>query len=118
LRKSKEDRYWSNFTSFYFFDVEVDRNVIALARSIKDYYFVSPQADGSGYRILSTGDAIHLATAIIHQVGELYTRDKNSKGGNIKLVGLPASSPNGKICGMYDLRITDPEARQGALKLS
>jgi predicted nucleic acid-binding protein len=118
LDKDKEARYRGSFNSLYFFDIEVDRSVIVLARSIKDYYFVPPAADGSGYKILSTGDAVHLATAIIHRASELYTRDKNSKGGNIKLVGLPAASPNGKICGIYDLRVTDPEAAQGALKLS
>jgi predicted nucleic acid-binding protein len=116
LEKSKEKIYWEKFQSMYFYDIEVDRNVITLSREIRNYYF-SPgdRAVGGTYKILSTGDAFHLATAIIHQVTELHTRDKNSKGGNIPLLGLPEASPNGKICGIHSLRVLSPEVSQGRL---
>lgn len=52
------------------------------------------------------------ATAIIHGADEFHTRDKNTKGGNVKLIGLPESSPDGMLCGEYPLRIVSPEARQ------
>ena len=114
LEKTLEQTYLDKFQSLYFFDIEVDRNVITLAREIKDYYYEAA-SDGGGYKMLSTGDAIHLATAIIHEATEFHTRDKNSKGGNVKLLGLPESSPNGKICGVHALRVLSPEAAQGRL---
>jgi hypothetical protein len=110
-----ERQYWDKFQSIYFFDIEVDRNVIMLARGIKDYYYHPGDGDGTSHKMLSTGDAIHLATAIIHQANEFYTRDKNPKHGNIKLLGLPESSPNGKICGTHSLRVLSPEVSQGRL---
>jgi predicted nucleic acid-binding protein len=115
LDKKLDQQYWDKFQSLYFFDIEVDRNVIGLAREIKDYYYVQSDPGGANYKMLSTGDALHLATAIIHQANEFYTRDKSSKGGNIKLLGLPESSPNGKICGTHDLRVLSPEVSQGRL---
>lgn len=115
LDKTLEQRYWEKFQSLYFFDIEIDRNVISLAREIKDYYFNPGDPVGVNYKMLSTGDAIHLATAIIHQVNEFHTRDKNPKHGNIKLLGLPESSPSGKICGLHSLRVLSPEVSQGRL---
>lgn len=117
LDKTIEQQYWDKFKSLYFFDIEVDRNVIALAREIKNYYFVEGVSGGvgGGYRMMSTGDALHLATAIIHQANEFHTRDNNSKGGNVKLLGLPEASLNGKICGLHALRVFSPESNQGSL---
>ena len=116
LERSKETVYWEKFQSMYFYDIEVGRNVISLARDIKNYYFIpGDPIIGDTYKMLSTGDAFHLATAIINQVTEFHTRDKNSKGGNIKLLGLPESSPNGKICGIHSLRVLSPEVSQGRL---
>jgi hypothetical protein len=94
--------------------VEADRNVIILAREIRDYYY-KPADDDGKYRIVSMGDAIHLATAIIHQVAELHTRDGNRKGGNVPLLGLEQSSPGSKICGKYELKILSPIANEGRL---
>ena len=68
----------------WFIDLEVTRPVVNLARDIKDYYFVeADHSRGIGHRMLSTGDAVHLATAIIHKVDELHTRDKKKSGGNV-----------------------------------
>lgn len=117
LDPEKERQYWEKFQSTFFFDIEVDRNVIVLARQIKDYYYVPGDAAGTHYKMLSSGDALHLATAIIHQAKEFYTRDKNPKYGNIKLLGLPESSPNGKICGIHHLCVVSPEAAQGRMNV-
>ncbi len=106
-----EKRYLAQFGSLYFFDIEADRQVISLARHIRDFYFVAP-TDSSRMKIMQLGDAIHVATAIIHNVTEMHTRDKKSKGTAIPLLGLPEASPNGKICGVYDLKIVSPTLTQ------
>lgn len=116
LPPAKEADYWAMFNSMHFFDIEVGRNVLLLAREIKNFYFQERDATGS-YRMMSTGDAIQLATAIIHEATEFHTRDKNSKGGNVKLLGLPEISPGGKLCGVYDLKILSPTSIQGSLDL-
>jgi hypothetical protein len=93
--------------------VEISRNTIALARRIKDYYYEPAKPDlGLTHRMLSTGDAIHLATAIIYKVDELHTRDGNRSKGNVPLLGLAESSANGKIAGQYPLKIVSPEDQQ------
>jgi predicted nucleic acid-binding protein len=117
LTKVEEEKYWNKFQSIYFFDIEIDRSIIALSREIKNYYYIPSDPKTGQYRMMSTGDAIHLATAVIHTVDEIHTRDKNSKGGNIKLLGLVESSANGKLCGIYPLRIISPELAQASLPL-
>lgn len=111
LGEAAERSYWNCFGSLYFFDVEADRSVIVLAREIRDYYY-KPADESGTYRLVSMGDAIHLSTAIIHQATELHTRDGNRKGGNVPLLGLDGSSPGGKICGKYDLKIVSPTAQE------
>lgn len=106
-----EQKYWDCFGSTFFFDIEADRSTILLARKIRDYYF-KPQDDPAGYRLMSTGDAVHLATAILAGVTEFHTRDGKRKGGNVPLIGLDTTSPGGQICGEYDLKIVDPIAKQ------
>ncbi len=117
LPLGKEMEYWGLFNSVYFYDIPIDRNVIALAREIRNFYF-SPQTDKAGAKMMGLGDAMHLATAIIEEVQIFHTRDAKKKGGNIPLIGLPENSPGGKICGQYDLRILSPVALQGTLELS
>jgi hypothetical protein len=111
LGANAEQAYWDCFGSTYFFDIDVSRPAILLSREIRDFYF-RPQDDPLGYRLMSTGDAIHLATAIIEGVTEFHTRDARRKGGNVPLIGLNAISPGGQICGKYDLKIIDPIAQQ------
>lgn len=117
LPADKEREYWARFNSMHFFDIEVDRSVIMLAREIRNFYYQEKDFKGS-YRLMSVGDSIHLATAIIHNVSEFHTRDKNSRNGNVKLLGLPEESPNGKICGVYSLAVVCPVANQGRLDLA
>jgi predicted nucleic acid-binding protein len=107
--ETKEAQYWSYYDGKWFLDIEASRQVVSLARMIKDYYFVQASGDQLKDKIMSTGDALHLATAIIYKVDEFHTRDGNRKGGNVPLIGLPESSPNGKICGQWPLKILSPE---------
>jgi predicted nucleic acid-binding protein len=116
LGPAKERKYWSQFGSLYFFDIEIDRSVINLAREIKDFYYVEGK-DGVGHKMMSTGDAIHLATAILNNATAFHTRDNKRRGGNVPLIGLDSSSPHGKICGKYELRIMSPIASQIRLDL-
>lgn len=116
LPPDKEQDYWGLFDSMYFYDVPIDRNVIQLSREIRNFYYrPEDKKAGSKEKIMSLGDAIHLATAIIEEVDLFYTRDKNKKGGNIPLIGLPENSPGGKLCGQYDLKIVNPASSQGDL---
>lgn len=106
-----ETQYWSMFGSMHFFDIEIDRQTILLARKIRDFYFV-PIGGPSQARLMTVGDSIHLATAIISDVTEFHTRDGKRKKGVVPLIGLPESSPAGKICGEYALKIISPAAVQ------
>ena len=65
--------------------------------------------------MMSTADAIHLATAIVYDVDVLHTRDGNRKGGNVPLLGLPEAEAQGKIAGVWKLKIESPEDEQGDL---
>lgn len=114
LPPDQEGEYWAQFGSQFFFDIELDRNVIALARELRDYYY-APTESGKVAKILSTGDSIQLATAVIHNVTEFHTRDGKSKGGNVPLLGLADGSAGGRLCGKYSLKIVSPEADQGEL---
>ncbi|HVI32060.1 type II toxin-antitoxin system VapC family toxin [Phenylobacterium sp.] len=106
-----EQRYWDCFGSTFFYDVEVDRSAILLAREIRDYYYRPPE-DSGGYRLMGTPDALHLAAAILNGAAEFHTRDGKRRGGNVPLLGLDSSSPGGKLCGKYELKIISPTAQQ------
>lgn len=114
LADDQENKYWSMFGSQYFFDIPIDRNILQLARELKSYYY-RPPAEAKAARMLSTGDAVQLSTAIIHEVAEFHTRDGNKRGGNIALLGLDAESPGGLLCGKYALKIVSPNADQDEL---
>ncbi len=57
LEPGAEARYWAQFGSLHFFDIEIDRNVISLSREIKDYYF-QEATPNRPYRMMSSGDSI------------------------------------------------------------
>lgn len=108
-----EAKYWSYYDGIHFLDVEVSRNILILARDLKDFYYEpSDHKTGANHRMLGTGDAVHLATAIIYKVTEFHTRDGKRHGGNVPLLGLAESSPNGKIAGKWPLKIVSPEDAQ------
>ena len=116
LPLGKEQEYWGLFNSVYFYDIPIDRSVVALSREIRAFYYQSQTGDVQA-KIMGLGDAIHLATAVIEEADVFYTRDGKKKGGNIPLIGLPERSPGGKLCGEYDFRIVSPIAIQGTLHL-
>jgi hypothetical protein len=113
---ANEATYWAYFDGIWFIDIDMTKSIVNLAREIKDFYYkeADPKS-GEPYRMMSTGDAIHLATAIVWGADELHTRDKNKRGGNIPLIGLAESSPNGKIAGRWSLKIVSPADAQGDL---
>lgn len=114
LGPEAEAKYWSMFGSMYFFDIEISRQILELAREIKDFYYVAPdEADKTLGKMMSTGDALQLATAIAHDVTEFHTRDGRKKGGNVSLLGL--ADADGKLCGAYPLKIISPSTIQGNL---
>jgi hypothetical protein len=109
-----EEEYWTQFGSQHFYDIEIDRNVLVLARELRDYYY-QPPAGGVVAKVLSTGDSVQIATAVIHEVTEFHTRDAKTKGGNVPLIGLPERSPGGLLCGKYALKIVSPDSAQDDL---
>lgn len=117
LAPGKEARYWAQFGSVYFYDIELDGNILNLSREIKDYYFKEPIGTAQA-KMVSSGDAIQLATAIIHEVTEFHTRDNKKRGGNVPLIGLDEASPAGLICGKHKLKIVNPTASQGEFDLA
>jgi predicted nucleic acid-binding protein len=113
LGAESEAKYWSMFGSMYFYDIDISRQILLLAREIKDFYFEPKRVGAPNGKMMSTGDAIHLATAIAHDVTEFHTRDANRKGGNVALLGL--ADADGKLCGAYPLKIISPSTAQGQL---
>jgi len=112
--KKAADEYMKMFDARKIVDVEIDRNVIELARYIKDFYY-KEKDDGNGYWMMDTADAIHLATAIINPVDEFHSRDNKKKKGNVPLLTLHEFTDSGKICDKYDLKIVSPEEDQADL---
>ena len=95
-----EKKYWALFTTKHFHDVAVDANIIKLARAIKDYYFVEKDGSkGSFDRVMDTGDAIHLATAILNDADEFHTRDNSARKSKVPLLDLHNYSPDGRVIG-------------------
>lgn len=110
---SDEQDYLALFDGEHFHEIELNANIIQRAREIRDYYY-SPLADGK-YKMMDLGDCIHLATATINRVDEFHTRDSDRKGRKVPLLKLYEISNTPKVCGKYELKITSPEAEQGAL---
>lgn len=109
-------RYEALFDGVHAVDQQINANVLRLASEVKDYYFQSPDLTKVFYgKMMDTGDAIHLATAIILGVDEFHTRDDSSKGSKVPLVSLYRYSGVEKICGKYELTIISPESDQGEL---
>lgn len=113
LGPEAEAKYWSMFGSMYFFDIDISRQILQLAREIKDHYYVAPTEERPSGKMLQTGDALQLATAIAHDVTEFHTRDGNNKGSKVGLLGLAGAE--GKVCGLYPLKIVSPATVQGNL---
>lgn len=109
-------RYEALFNGVHAIDQQISANVLKLASEIKDYYFKPPDlAQGFYGKMMDTGDAIHLATAIIFGADEFHTRDDNKKGTKVPLVSLYQYSGKEKICGKHSLKIISPVNDQGEL---
>lgn len=113
--KDKED-YLSLFDAEKFAEIEINSNILMLARDIRDYYY-QPQTDTQQFKMMDMGDAIHLATAAIHGADEFHTRDNSKKREKVPLLSLYEHSGNPKLCGRFDLEIVSPESKQGSLEL-
>jgi predicted nucleic acid-binding protein len=108
-----EEKYWNLFKSKFFYEIAIDAQVAKLGRSIKDFYYQEGvPKEGIPYRMMDTGDAIHLATAIINEADEFHTRDNKTKKGNVPLLDLHKYSPNGLVMGKYPLTIVSPDEEQ------
>jgi len=112
---SDEADYLALFDAEHFAEIELNTNIILRAREIRDYYYVPPDSNGQGHRMMDVGDAIHLATATVQNIPEFHTRDNKKKKGNVPLLDLYKNQTVPKVCGKYDLKILSPEAAQGSL---
>ena len=89
--------------------VGMDSKCAGLAHDIRNYY--ATRADEHGGKILSTPDAIHLATAILYRADEFHTFDND---GDARTLGLLPLSGN---VGGHRLKICKPEAKNPGLDL-
>jgi hypothetical protein len=108
-------KYLAMFDGERIVEVEINRNILARAREIKDFYYRGPSP--GPVKVMDTVDAIHLATATIYGVKEFHTRDDDQKGTKVPLVSLYTWSGIDKVCGKWPLKIVSPENEQGALNL-
>jgi len=95
-RRSFDAFYQQNYNDIY----DVDSRVATLAREIRDYYKASP-IDPMKTRTMGLPDAVHIATAIIHNADEFHTLDGGGQDG-FSLLAL-----SGNVAG-YDLTICPP----------
>lgn len=79
--------------------------IMQLGGELRDHYKREKDA-GRANRMLSTPDAIHLATAIQYHVDEFHTFDGGSKSKHLGLLGL-----SGNVAG-HRLTICKPQPRQ------
>lgn len=108
--------YEQLFDGVHIIDQQVSANILKLSREIKDFYSEPPDLARNFFgKVMDTGDAIHLATAVVYGVDEFHTRDDCKKGSKVPLLSLYAHSGLDKICGIHPLRIISPRNAQGEL---
>ena len=109
--------YMSQFDGSHFVDIEISANILKIAKEVKEFYYKKPDSTKNlhGGKMMDTGDAIHLATAIVYGVDEFHSRDDDGKGSKVPLVSIYSYSGLTKICGKYELTIINPESPQGVL---
>jgi predicted nucleic acid-binding protein len=96
--------------------VDVDPPIALLARKYRDYYQAHPikrptVPDGKTYTHLTSGDAIHLATAVTFHCDQFWTFDGTGTTAK-KSIGLLWL---GNKAGEDNLIITTPKVAQGRL---
>jgi predicted nucleic acid-binding protein len=89
--------------------VSVETKVAGLAHDLRNHYAVNAAQNGG--KLLSTPDAIHLATGILYRATEFHTFDND---GDAKHLGLLPLS--GNVAG-HKLTICKPQARNPGLDL-
>jgi predicted nucleic acid-binding protein len=89
--------------------IGIDSKCASLAHDLRNYYTI--QAHENAGKMLSTPDAIHLATAILYRADEFHTFDND---GDARTLGLLPLSGN---IGGHRLKICKPEARNPQLDL-
>lgn len=109
------DQYNQLFDGVSFVSIEINKNILSMAREIRDFYYKHPDEGGKGGKVLDLGDAIHLATAIIYECDEFQTRDGASKGSKVPIFGIYEYSGYDKICNKYELKISSPIADQRSM---
>jgi predicted nucleic acid-binding protein len=82
--------------------IGVDTKIAGMAHDIRDYY--AARADQHEGRILSTPDALHIATAIMFRADEFHTFDENGDAKNLGLIPLSED-----VAG-HKLKICKPKA--------
>ena len=104
--REAENKYWGLFNTKYFYEIAINASVMKLARDIRQFYFADGIAKQKAYeQVMDTGDAIHLATAIINEVSEFHTRDDCKRKGRVPLLSLHEISPGGLVAGKYELKL-------------
>jgi hypothetical protein len=106
----REAEFQSLFDGVHMQLVDLSENTLRLAREVKSYYYRSPDENGIGGKVIDTGDAIHLATAIVYGVNAFHTRDNQQKGSKVPLLDLYKWSGHAQLCGRFDLSIVSPES--------
>ena len=91
--------------------IGLDTKIASIAHDIRDHY--QRNKDQNGGKLLTTPDAIHLATAIMHRVTEFHTFDSGKSGSskNLGLLGL-----SGNVAG-HKLTICTPQTKNLTLDL-
>lgn len=89
--------------------IGVDSKIAAMAHDIRDHYQRNKEQNSG--KLLTTPDAIHLATAIMYRSTEFHTFD-DGKSGSSKNLGLLGLS--GNVAG-HRLTICKPHARNPGL---
>lgn len=91
--------------------ISMDSKIAGVAHDIRDYYQQNKNQNGG--KLLTSPDAIHLATAILYRVTEFHTFD-DGKSGSSKNLGLLGLSGD---VGGHRLTICKPQAKNPGLDL-
>jgi predicted nucleic acid-binding protein len=89
--------------------LSMDTKIAQVAHDLRNYY--SLNRDKYGGKILSTPDAVHLATAILYRVTEFHTFDRDGDAKNLGLLPLSGDVGGNRLI------ICKPQARNPQLDL-
>ncbi len=89
--------------------LSMDVKIAQVAHDLRNYYSINREKFGG--KILSTPDAIHLATAIIYRVAEFHTFDNDGDARHLGLLPLSGDVGGNRLI------ICKPQARNPQLDL-